>query len=143
MMKASSQETAEAAKRGAHPMNRFHLLLALLLGGCAHYPVNAPLTHAAPEAGYRFNERRHASATPAPSGGSANRPAPEDLQFYPIEVNFDALPNESDRKFFKSLPTSLKLPPATVDRVRSAAARLLRQSENYQKLLRDLGEQHF
>ena len=50
------------------------------------------------------------------------------------EVNFDALPNESDRKFFKSLPTSLKLPPATVDRVRSAAARLLRQSENYQKL---------
>lgn len=29
-------------------------LLAVLLAGCAHYPVNAPLPHYAPQAGYRF-----------------------------------------------------------------------------------------
>jgi NTE family protein len=29
-------------------------LLAVLLAGCAHYPVNAPLQHYAPQAGYRF-----------------------------------------------------------------------------------------
>ena len=53
-------------------------------------------------------------------------------------MNFDALSDETERKFFKSLPTSFKLPPETVDRLRAVAARLLRQSENYQKLLRDL-----
>src|SRR5438128_1804947 len=36
-----------------------HLLLALLLAGCAHYPVNARLTHAAPETGYRFTNLSH------------------------------------------------------------------------------------
>lgn len=30
------------------------LMFALLVGGCAHYPVNAPLTAAKPVAGYRF-----------------------------------------------------------------------------------------
>src|SRR5438093_5917871 len=35
------------------------ILLALLLAGCAHYPVNAPLTHAAPETGYRFANLSH------------------------------------------------------------------------------------
>src|SRR6266516_4947758 len=34
-------------------------LLALLLAGCAHYPVNARLTHAAPETGYRFTNLSH------------------------------------------------------------------------------------
>src|SRR6266480_254006 len=34
-------------------------LLALLLAGCAHYPVNAPLTHATPETGYRFTNLSH------------------------------------------------------------------------------------
>ena len=35
------------------------ILLALLLAGCAHYPVNAPLTHATPETGYRFANLSH------------------------------------------------------------------------------------
>ena len=53
-------------------------------------------------------------------------------------MNFDAVPDETERKFFKKLTTSFKLPPETVDRLRAVAARLLRQSENYRKLLRDL-----
>jgi PBP1b-binding outer membrane lipoprotein LpoB len=30
------------------------LVSALLISGCAHYPVNAPLRSANPESGYRF-----------------------------------------------------------------------------------------
>ena len=88
-----------------------------------------------------IHDRRH-SANPAgpPAPGHGTDPPPTDeLEFYPIEVNFDALPEETERKFFKSLPTSFKLPAETVDRLRAAGSRILRQSENYQKLLRDLG----
>ena len=77
-------------------------------------------------------------ATAHSNASSAINSTADDLEFYPIEINFDALPDEAERKFFKSLPTSLTLPPATVSRLRSAAARLLHQSEVYQKLLRDL-----
>jgi len=87
-----------------------------------------------------INQRRQSTNAPASavSGSSAGKSLLEELQFYPIEVNFDAVPDETERKFFKKLPTSFKLPPETVDRLREVAARLLRQSENYRKLLRDL-----
>ena len=87
-----------------------------------------------------INQRRQSTNAPASaaSGSSAGKSLLEELQFYPIEVNFDAVPDETERKFFKKLTTSFKLPPETVDRLRAVAARLLRQSENYRKLLRDL-----
>src|SRR6266516_2523511 len=44
---------------GFHPSLVIQFLLALLLAGCAHYPVNAPLTHATPETGYRFTNLSH------------------------------------------------------------------------------------
>ena len=87
-----------------------------------------------------INERRraaNASASVGP-GGDAGKSKVDDLQFYSIEVEFDALTDEAERRFFESVPTSLKLPAETVDRVRAAAARLLRQSDSYQQLLRDL-----
>ena len=85
-----------------------------------------------------INQRRQFTHAPAPAGSGSRKSLPDELQFYPIEVNFDALSDETERKFFKKLPTSFKLPPETVDRLRAVAARLLRQSENYRKLLRDL-----
>ena len=87
-----------------------------------------------------INDRRRSANGPVPaaSGGNAGNVPPDELQCYPIEVNFDALPDEAERKFFKSLPTSFKLPPKTVDRLRAVAAALLRQSEGYRKLLHDL-----
>jgi len=85
-----------------------------------------------------INEHRQTlRSVPSVSGGASNSP-PDDLQFYPIEVDFNAIPDEAERRFFEALPTSLYLPPATVDRLRAVAARILRQSENYRKLLRDL-----
>src|SRR5213082_1727478 len=65
-MRAGLNEAASpAANRGPHVMKRlpvqFLLAWTLCLGGCAHYPVNAPLARAAPAAGYRFNNLSHAN----------------------------------------------------------------------------------
>jgi len=61
-----------------------------------------------------------------------------DIQFYVVEVKFDALKDETERMYFKRLPTAFKLPPEKVDKLRDVAHRLLTDSEEYQKLLREL-----
>ena len=67
--------------------------------------------------------------------------APPQIEFYPIVVNFDALTDESERRFFESVPTNYHLPPETIGRLREVAAKLLRQSDDFQRLLRDLKEE--
>jgi NTE family protein len=62
----------------------------------------------------------------------------DDIQFYLVEVSFDRLEDESERAYFKSLPTSFKLSDEQVDKLREVAGRLLRKSPEFQKLLRDL-----
>jgi NTE family protein len=61
-----------------------------------------------------------------------------DIDFYVVEVKFDALRDEAERTQFKRLPTSFKLAPEQVDKLREVAHRLLDESEEFQKLLRDL-----
>jgi NTE family protein len=61
-----------------------------------------------------------------------------DIRFYVVEVKFDALRDETERMYFKRLPTSFKLDPEEVDKLRDVAKRLLNQSEVFQQLLRDL-----
>jgi NTE family protein len=61
-----------------------------------------------------------------------------DIQFYVVEVKFDALRDEAERMHFKRLPTALKLPPEEVDKTRDAARRLLAESGEFQRLLLDL-----
>jgi NTE family protein len=61
-----------------------------------------------------------------------------DIQFYVVEVKFDALKDETERMHFKRLPTALKLSPEEVDRSRDAAHRILAESGEFQRLLRDL-----
>ncbi len=61
-----------------------------------------------------------------------------DIKFYLIEVKFDALRDESERTYFKRLPTSFVLPAEDVDKLRDVAGRILTQSEEYQQFLRDL-----
>ena len=62
-----------------------------------------------------------------------------DIKFYLIEVKFDALKDKAERSYFKHLPTSFKLPPEAVDRLKATAGEILRQSPEYQTLLNDLG----
>ena len=61
-----------------------------------------------------------------------------DIKFYLIEVKFDALKDEAERTYFKSLPTSFKLPAETVDELRDVAHRLLVESPEFQRFLNDI-----
>jgi NTE family protein len=61
-----------------------------------------------------------------------------DIQFYVVDVKFDELKDETERMYFKRLPTAFTLPPEQVDQLRDVAHRLLDESEEYHRLLRDL-----
>jgi NTE family protein len=61
-----------------------------------------------------------------------------DIEFYLVEVKFDALKDESQRTYFKQLPTSFKLKPEVVDELRAVAARIINEDPEYKKLLNDL-----
>ncbi len=61
------------------------------------------------------------------------------FEFYLVEVGFDALRDSDERSYFMGIPTSFSLPSETVDRLRRLAARLLEESGEYQRLVRDLG----
>jgi NTE family protein len=61
-----------------------------------------------------------------------------DIQFYVVDVKFDELKDETERMYFKRLPTAFTLPPEQVDQLRDVAHRLLVNSEEFQRLLGDL-----
>jgi NTE family protein len=63
-----------------------------------------------------------------------------DIEFYLVEVKFDALDDEAERHYFKQLPTSFVLKPEEVDKLREAARRVLAKSEEFQRLVHDLQE---
>jgi len=56
-----------------------------------------------------------------------------------IDVSFDAIPDPKDRAYFMNLPTSFVLPPEDVDRLREVAGRLMRQSAEYESVVREMG----
>lgn len=58
---------------------------------------------------------------------------------YLIHVSFDELDSEDDVRFFKSISTNFGLPPATADRIVNAGRQILRKSDEFQRLRRDLG----
>lgn len=56
-----------------------------------------------------------------------------------LDVSFEAIPDPKERAYFMNLSTSFVLPADDVDRLREIAGRLLRQSAEYQSVVRDLG----
>ena len=60
------------------------------------------------------------------------------VQLYVIEVSFDDLQDDTEKAYFEKLPTSFKLPPGAVGRLKAVAGKLLNQSETYRALLHDL-----
>ena len=63
------------------------------------------------------------------------------LDFYIIEVGFDALSDEEERRYFQNIPTTLSLSEDAVDRLREVARRILYASKPFRKLIHDLGGQ--
>jgi len=55
-----------------------------------------------------------------------------------VTVGFDELRDESEREFFKLLPTSFHLSDDEIDRLREVGRRLLRSSPAYQDLVKQL-----
>jgi hypothetical protein len=61
-----------------------------------------------------------------------------DIEFYVVDVKFDLLEDEKERRYFKKLPTSFKLEPEQVDNLREVAQRILNKSPEFQRFLNDL-----
>lgn len=64
---------------------------------------------------------------------------PVEITTYAIELHFNQLADESDRRFFNSVPTRLQLPASTVERLKHLAAVELRKNPEFQRLIQDLG----
>jgi len=79
---------------------------------------------------------RLAGATEAQA--EAGVPLPK-LSVHTLDVSFENLPDPKEREYLQNLPTSFVLPPGDVDRLRAAAGELLRQSQDFQSLLREFG----
>lgn len=60
------------------------------------------------------------------------------FEFYLVEATFDAIRDGAERSYFEAIPTSFELPADNVDRLRQLAEKLLKESGDYQRLLRDL-----
>jgi NTE family protein len=58
---------------------------------------------------------------------------------YTIEVSFQALNDKAERDYLNQLPTSFSLPPEAVDRLRSAAGKIILDSPDFQQMLKDAG----
>ena len=61
-----------------------------------------------------------------------------DIEFYLVQVKFDALADAAESSYLKRLPTSFALKPEQVDQLRDAARRILAESKEFQRLIRDL-----
>ena len=56
-----------------------------------------------------------------------------------VDISFDAIKDPVERERFMNLPTSFVLPPEDVDGLRDMAGRLMRQSADYEAVVRGFG----
>jgi NTE family protein len=71
----------------------------------------------------------------------AGDPQSGKIESYIVELHFSQLADESDRRFFNSVPTKLQLPSKTVDRLCRLAARQLADNAEFRRLVSDLQNQ--
>ena len=62
------------------------------------------------------------------------------LEIYVINVSFNELKDAAERAYLNEQPTSFALPPEAVDRLRAAAGRIVLESPDFQRYLKDLGD---
>ena len=79
---------------------------------------------------------RLAGATEAEA--EAKVPLPK-LTLHTMDISFDAVKDPKVRERLMNMPTTFVLPPEDVDPLREAGGRLLRESEDYQELMREWG----
>jgi NTE family protein len=79
---------------------------------------------------------RLAGATEAQAEASVQLPK---ISVHTLDVSFEALPDPKERAHLMNLPTSFVLPAEDVDRLREAAAKVMRQSQDFQAVVREFG----
>ena len=62
-----------------------------------------------------------------------------DIDLFAIDVSFGELKDKAEAAYLFNLPTSFVLPAGDVDRLRAAAGTILRDSPEFQRLMRELG----
>jgi NTE family protein len=110
--------------------NFWQTLNALKLPGRAHSQDLAEQLRSS------FEAWRDELTSRRPLSRTSNGSAP---QFYFIDVSLSAIPDETERNSFNSIPTALTLDRATVDRLRAVARKLFMESPALKKLVADLG----
>ena len=61
------------------------------------------------------------------------------IDLYAIDVSFADLEDKAEFDYLNDLPTSFALPDEAVDRLRAAAGRIILESPEFQRLLKDVG----
>lgn len=72
-------------------------------------------------------------------GGQAGDPFAEDAQIHVINVNLRDAPEFAERQFLLKIPTAFSIPASDVSRLIDAGGRVLRNSPEFQALLKSLG----
>jgi NTE family protein len=86
-----------------------------------------------------FRSLRAASAFPSGNNPLLARAVDvPDIELYAIDVSFAALPDPVEREYLNSMTTSFSLTPEQVDRLRAAARTIIRDSPEFQRLVRDM-----
>ena len=129
-------ETASnhAIDQNANTPNFFQTMNALKLPGSAHSSEVAEQLRASFD-GWRNDVRKARQGT----SGAAGRTGGEGPKFYFIDVSLQGIADEGERNSFQTIPTTLTLDAATVDRLRAVARKLLLESPDFKKLAADLG----
>ena len=55
-----------------------------------------------------------------------------------VDVSFDAIRDPAERAYFMNLPTSFVLPEEDIDRLTEVAGQLMRQSADYELILKHM-----
>jgi NTE family protein len=56
-----------------------------------------------------------------------------------VDISFDAIRDPKERAYFMNLPTSFVLPVEDIDKLREVAGQLMRQSVEYESVVRKFG----
>jgi NTE family protein len=62
-----------------------------------------------------------------------------DAEIYAIDVSFAMLKDKAELDYLNQQPTTFVLPPEAVDRLRAAAGKIIMDSPEFQRLLKDVG----
>ena len=60
-------------------------------------------------------------------------------EIYAIDVSFPMLKDKAELAYLNEQPTSFALPAEAVDRLRAAAGTIIKDSPEFQRLLKDVG----